>query len=322
MNKIQKILLVVLAVQVALAVWLYMPHQTAASDGDALFGSLKAEDITAMTITDDQNQQIGLTKSGENWIIPANDDYPCSIEKVNKALESIPQVRTTRLVTRTTESHKQLQVAADAFLRRVDLTLKDGSQVRFFVGSTPATGATHIRKDGSDEVYLTNKISGYDLSPDASKWVDTLYVSFDQQNITALSIQSANGAFDFAKDAAGAWTMQQLKPGDQFSATYLNAALESLSPLRLTAPLGKMEKSAYGLSQPSATVKVTVVNPSTNKTEEHTLLIGAEETGSGDYYAKYDGSEYYVRISGFNAENFTTRKYENFIIEPPAAEQE
>jgi hypothetical protein len=228
------------------------------------------------------------------------------------------------MVTRTTESHKQLQVADDAFLRRVDLTLKDGSQVRFYVGTAPATGATHIRKDGSDEVYLTNKVSSFDLSPEFSKWIDTQYVALNQQNITAVSIQNASGSsLDFARDEAGNWILQQLKDGNQLSTSYLDSALASLTSLRMTAPLGKQEKTAYGLSQPAATtVKLTVTDPATGQGEEHTLLIGAQEPESGDYFAKYDGSAYYVRISGYNAENFTARKYEDFVAAPPAVEQE
>lgn len=323
MNKLQKILLGVLAVQAALALWLYLPHQKAAGGSEALFGALKAEEITAVTIQDNENQSIEFKKSGESWVIPAADDYPCDTDRVTKALEAIPQVLTTRLVTRTTESHRQLQVADDAFLRRVDLTLKDGSQVRFYVGTAPATGATHIRKDGSDQVYLTNKVSSFDLAAQFSKWIDTQYVALNQQNITAVSIQNANGSLDFAKDEAGNWTLKQLKEGDLLSTSYLDSALASLTSLRMTAPLGKQEKPAYGLSQPAATiVKLTVTDPATGQGEKLTLLIGAEESESGDYYAKYDGSAYYVRISGYNAENFTTRKYEDFVAAPPAVEQE
>ncbi len=322
MNKLQKILLGVLVVQAALALWLYLPHQKAAGGSEALFGAWKAEDVTTVTIQDNQNHSIELKKSGESWVIPAADDYPCDADKVTKALEAIPQVLGTRLVTHTAESHRQLQVADDAFLRRVDLILKDGSRVRFYVGTAPATGATHIRKDGSNEVYLTNKVSSFDLSPEFNKWIDSQYVALNQQNITAISIKNANGSLDFAKDKTGNWTLEQLKEGDQLSTSYLDSALASLTSLRMTAPLGKEEKPAYGLSQPAATVKMTVTDPSTGQGEEHTLLIGAEDAESGDYFAKYDGSAYYVRISGYNAENFTARKYEDFVAAPPAVEQE
>jgi len=204
-----------------------------------------------------------------------------------------------------------LQVADDDFVRKVDLQGADGTVHTLYLGTASGGGANHVRLSGSNNVYVARGLSAFEAAADVASWINATYLSVPQANILSASIENAQGKFEFANNA-GAWTMQNLPSGAQFSETALTGLLGRLGSLTMISPLGKEAKPEYGLDKPSATV--TVVVSDTNSTKAYTLKIGAKDS-AGNYPVISSDSTWYVKMAGANVEPFITAKTDTFLVQ-------
>ncbi len=316
MNRTNRILTTMLVIQIVVAVLVFLPRIVPAGAASApLFGALDAKDVTALTVQDQDGNRVELAKQGEAWVVPAVDDFPADQAKIDEFLGKIVGLKTNPLVTRTAASHKRLQVAEDDLARRVDLTLADGSTRTLFVGFSSG-GGSHVRAGGQDEVYLARDLFSYDAGTAINNWIYTLYFSVAQDQVISLTLQNANGTLEFEKDASGNWTMKGLAAGEEFNANNLTTLLTRLASLRMTSPLGKEAKSAYGLDQPTAVVTLTA-NDESGSARTYTLRVGAKDTETNDYVVISSESPYTVRVAGFSVEDFVTRTRQDFLTLPP-----
>lgn len=252
MSRTNQILAAVLAVQIVLvaAVFFWPRPATSVAGGESLFAGLEAEQITRLTISDATGKHIQLAKGVGGWVLSEADDHPCTENKVPEFLEKIVALKTDRLVTQTPASHKRLKVAADAFERQIELGLADGTTHKLYLGTSPNYGATHVRADGQNEVYLAS-LSASDAGVNASNWIDTLYFSVAQDQIVALTLENGNGRFEFEKDDAGMWTMKGLAADETLNENNVTGLVNRIASLRMLRPLGKTEQDEYDLQEPS-----------------------------------------------------------------------
>lgn len=317
MKRHQQILAGVLVLQILLVVVVFWPKPASTGVGKPLFTGVALDDIVSLTIADDQGHRIAMEKQGEAWVVPGAGDYPVQSAAVTATLSKTLQLETGTVVARTPASHKQLKVAENNFVRRVIFETSDERAYILYLGSSPSYGATHVRLEGQDETYLTRSISSYDLNATANSWVKTEYVSISPQEVTAMTVENANGALNFVKDG-DAWTLEDLGDDEEADAGQINTLVNRATTVRLTQPLGKTKEPAYGMDQPNATV--TLVTTDTM----HTLTIGAHDAGDGTYVVKASDSPYYVEVTDVNMERFVDATHEGFIkVEPtPVPEDE
>ena len=171
MKRHQQILAGVLILQIILGVITFWPRSAATGSSKPVFAELKAEDITALTITDDQGVSITMRKSGDGWVLPNAGDYPVQASKITPILEKLTKLNTASLVTRTEASYKQLKVSNDDFVRRIDFETADGKTYMLYLGSAPRYTATHFRVVGQTETYLTTELSTWQLYTAPASWV-------------------------------------------------------------------------------------------------------------------------------------------------------
>ena len=315
MSRTNQILAVVLAVQIVLVAVAFWPRPASVAGGESLFAGLEAEQIAQLTISDATGKQIKLAKGLGDWVLPEAGDYPCLESKVPEFLEKIVALRTNRLVTQTPASHKRLKVADDAFERRVELELADGTTHRLYLGTSPSYGAIHVRAAGQDEVYLAS-LSASDAGIFASNWVDTLYFSATQDQIVALTLENNNGRFEFEKDEAGTWTMKDLAADEKLNENNVTGLASRVSSLRMLRPLGKTEQGEYGLQEPNAVVTVQTRDEA-GTVETHTIRVGAKSEEDNSYVVISSGSPYYVRVSEYTVKAFVERTRDDFLELPP-----
>jgi len=144
MTRQQRILAGVLVLQLVLSVLVFWPREGGSAAAEPVFPDLKPEDVVSLTITDDQGKSLTLARMEDGWVLPAADDFP---------------VNRVTLVTRTADSHKQLKVAEDVFMRRLDFETADGTSHTVFLGTAPRYTATHFRVDGETETYQTTELA-------------------------------------------------------------------------------------------------------------------------------------------------------------------
>jgi len=315
MNRTNQILAVVLVAQIVLVAVAFWPRSASVAGGGNLFAGLEAEQIMQLTISDATGEQIKLAQEMGKWVLPEADNYPCTENKVPEFLEKIVALKTNRLVTQTSASHKRLKVADDDFERRIELELADGTIHSLYLGTSPSYGATHVRAEGQNEVYLASLLAS-DAGVNASNWIDTLYFSLTQDQIVAMTLENKNGRFEFEKDEAGTWTMKDLAADETLSENNVKSLVTRVSSLRMLRPLGKTEKDEYGLKEPNAVVTAQTRDDEGN-TKTYTLRVGAKSDEDNSYVVISSESPYYVRVSEYTVKDFVEKVRNNFLELPP-----
>ncbi len=315
MTKLHRILIGTLAVQLVLAAIVFWPRQ--AVDAGKPLLDVAAEDVTALTIQDEQGQSVALTKAGDSWVASSAADYPADATKIAPVISKLAAINTGRLVGETTASHTQLQVADGKFVRKIDVQTAAGAKT-LYLGSSAGSNTTHVRLAGQNQVYLAGDLATYDIASDLASWVNSVYFSLPAADVTGFSLKNANGEFVFAKDASGVWTLRGLAAGEALDASKVTSLVNQFASLRLTKVLGKADDPAYGLAQPSATL--TIQAKSGDQTKSYSLTIGAKDATDNSYAVKSSESAYYVRVAEYGVKELVEQTRELFMQPTPTTQ--
>lgn len=315
MNKWQRILIIALGLQLALGVFVFWPRAAVSSAGQPLLSDLKAEEITGLTITDDQGVTTKLAKAGDNWTAPDAGAYPADAAKITPVLDKLIGIKTGRLIAQAPASQTQLQVADSKFVRKVDLTKADGTGQTVYLGSSGGGQAVHVRLGGKNEVYLASGLATWEINADLLSWINPAYLTVTAADITSFTLKNQNGEFTLTKDAQAAWQLVGLSSGETLDANKATSLVNSAASLRMTKPLGKTADAAWGLAQPVATVTMQV--KSGDQTKTITLTVGAKDATDNSYVVKSSESEYYARVAEFSVQELVGRDHAGFLVATP-----
>ena len=304
-----QILTIILILQIVLTAVVFWPRSAGSVEvGEALLGDITVENIEQIVIEDGDGDSITLMRTEDGWVLPEVDDFPAATEKVDTLINGLLEITNDRLITRTEGSHRQLKVAADEFERKIELSSNVANLRTIYIGSSPSFGSSHVRLEGDVETYLTNSIAAHQANADAASWVDTVYHSVPQEEIQAIRLKNANGAWEFEKDDEGNWSLVGLGVDQELNATAMSTLATRAASLNLSEPLGLEEKAAYGLAEPLAILVV--------ETEEKTITVhvGAFDEENSTYVLKSSESPYYVSVSEFTASPLVDNTDEDFIV--------
>lgn len=311
MTRLHQILIGLLVIQlilVGLVFFLPKPGQAAATP---LLGATKAEDITALTIRDDKGTSIKLAKGAAGWTLPEAGDFAADSAKITPVTVKLAALKAGRSVAQNAASFKRLQVADDAFQRKVEICTAGGGAFTLYLGSSAGGRATHVRLAGQNDVTIASDLAPFDVNADAASWINASYLEVTQADVTSLTLKNAQGQFLFEKNAQGQWTMQGLAADEQFSANNFTTVLTYAGSLRMTRPLGKSDQPSYGMAQPSAVV--TLKTKKDNQEKTITLTIGAQDAADNTYIVKSSESPYYVKVNDYSVNELVTRGKTNFL---------
>jgi hypothetical protein len=324
-NRRNQILAAILAVQIIVAVVVLWPRPVVSEGAEApLLSNFKASDVVGLTIADRDGNSIDLVKSGEDWVLPKRDDYPAVGSRVTDLLSKLEKIVTNRLIATTEGSHKQLQVAADDFNRKIEVKLQDNTTHTVYIGTSGGGSATHVRADDQPQVYLTSEVVSWDVNALETNWVETLFFSVPQTATVAIALQNPQGTFEFDRpDGESEWTMKGLADGETVVQNNVLGVVNQATALRMQGPLGKTKQDSYGMDKPQAVITLKTRDGEEDKT--HTLTIGArleeeKKSSSGEpvyyYVAGSSESPYYVRISEFVADSLVKKTRADFLPQP------
>lgn len=315
MNKLNRILAVLLVVQLVILAVSFWP-ESAAGGGKPLLADLKVERVVALTVADTDGNQVRLSQGADGWVLSEADDFPVQEEKVTALLDKLAEARTDRQVTRTAASHKQLKVADEVFVRRLELEMDDGTRYALYLGTSPRYQVIHARLAGQDPVYLVTGLSSADAGATPAAWIDTVYFSVPQDEVVSVTLQNPNGRFEFAKDPNGNWVMAGLLAEETVNQNNVSSLLTRLSALRMLRPLGREAQADYGLDAPQATITVQTRNAD-GEEKVHILYVGSAYGENEGYVLKSATSPYYVLAANYTVEDLLTRTREAFVQVPP-----
>lgn len=316
MNRLNQILVVLLVLQLVLAAIILIPRPAPAGEGESLYPDLEAGRIVGLTITGPGGETLQLAKHEGNWVLPEADDYPVQADKVPPVLDKLVALKADRLVTETTGSHKRLKVAGDDFERLVEFELDDGSRYQLYVGTSPSYGATHVRAEGQDEVYLTSELSLQDLGATASTWVDRAYLDLPEDQLMALTVENENGTLDLRNVGVAGWMLTDQAEDETLDQATVTSLANRAAYITLLRPLGREDKPEYGMANPSAVVTIrTHSDDEGDKT--YTLWVGAQDAEDKSYVIRSSESPYYVRVSEYSVQDLVNYTRDDLIEVPP-----
>ena len=310
MNRTNQILIAVLVVQIALGVFTFWPQSTVAEAGQPLLGELTAADVVALTLSDNDDNQITLAKEGADWVLPERGNFPVNSDRVSVLLEQLEKVQSGRLVTETEGSHSQLQVAEDNFNRRLELTGQDGSKTTLYLGSSGGPSANHVRANDQAEVYLTGEISAFDANPQAANWIETLYFTQPQSTTVTITLENENGTFAFEKTGED-WVMKGLAEDETLDPNGISTLLNQSHSIRLLEPVGLADEAGAALDDPIATVLIETADQIS-----YSLQVGPQDSEDNSYLFKASDSPYTVRVSQFTGDNLVNKTRADFLQAP------
>jgi hypothetical protein len=313
MNLGNKVLTGILVAQLLVLAVVFWPRATPSVGEAPLLEGVEADQISQVTIRETETE-VRLAKQGEEWVLADTGGFPCKAEAVPELLSKLTALRADRLVAETRASHDRLKVADEGYERLVEVVAGDDTHT-LYVGSSPSYGVAHVRLAGEDEVYLVSGLSSVDVSARATGWIDTAYVTLDQSQVVAMTLENANGTFAFVKDAQGAWTMPSLAADEPLNTTAVSSMLSRFASLRMAKPLGRSD-AGYGTDAPSAVLTVQL-SGADGASSTQVLIVGDKDTADGGYAAKWSESPYYVRVAEFNVGEWVDATRDSFIAPPP-----
>ena len=175
--------------------------------------------------------------------------------------------------------------------------------------------ATHVRAAGQDEVYITGVLAPWDANTQVTGWIDPVYVEVPQADVTAITLENSNGLFRFIRNDDQSWIFADLAADETLNEGAVTTLLNQAASVRMTEPIGTDVEPAFGLDQPGAVVTLETA------TESHTLQVGSAVSNTDNsIVVKASGSPFYVRVSSFTGEAFTTKIRDDFLQAPSATE--
>jgi hypothetical protein len=319
MNRLHQILIGVLVVQLVLGVIVFWPRSAPETAGGPLLGDLTAEDIVALEISDENDISVSLGRtagSGETgWSLTEADNYPVDGAKVTPLVDKLLAITQNRLIATTPSSHKRLQVAGNDFLRRIDIETANGKKQTVYLGSSAGLQTIHVRMDSMDEVYQATDISTWEFGTAPTSWIDPVYFSVTQADVTDMTLRNGNGEWRFSKDADGNWAMEGLTADETLNTSNVISLASQVGSVRMTRPLGKTEKPEYGMTEPSAVVTVEVKEG--DQTVSYTLTVGAKDEEHSSYVVKSSASDYHVSVASATLDVLVQRTRDEFLQQPP-----
>jgi hypothetical protein len=307
----QGILLGLLLIQVLLVGFVYWPRQLSDGSGTPLVDADLEQQVVQITIQDDEQNKLRLLKGSEGWILPDAGDYPLDAAEVESFLAKLASITTTSSVAQTADSHRRLQVTEGDFVRQIDLALEGGRHVILYLGSSPSFGAIHVRREGDETVYLTTEVAAFDAAATAGSWIDPVYLSVPQEEISAVEVATGAGAWTFVKLDEETWSLTDLSSDEAVDQSAVRALLDRIATLRMTEPVDDQVQAAYGFDSPAANFGIRT------EEQEYTIVVGALDDDEQAYYVKGDHSSYVVKVSTSNLEALVTNAREDYLVPPP-----
>ncbi len=278
------LLCLLLAVQIGLVVFMFRPEEKASLGLGPLLRDFKVEQVTGVTITDEQGPSISLVKVADNWVIgpvtAGRPALPADGEKLATLLTKLSGLQRDRLVTRTPASHSRLKVG-QLFARRLTLATAQGDTT-ILLGSAPNYKNIHVRLEPENEVYLAQNLSTLEAPVERSAWWRADYVKVDPATLTALTLHNPRGSVNLSKDATGAWRLAGQPADRQPAAEALPPFLADLCTLTILQYHEETARPTW--DKPLATLTLTTAK------ESITLEVGPKDKAKDEYPVKSSAS--------------------------------
>jgi hypothetical protein len=319
-NKVNRILVGVLAFQVLLVLFVHLRGEdTTIGSLEPLLTGLDGAKVERVRIFDrtsndpDETEEkraerlktggkpsIELVKKGEAWVLASHFDYPVETQKVTDVLDKIEGMRSRAPIASGKARQKQLEVADDSYQRKVVVTT-GGKDTTFYVGAGAGQRQVSVRIAGSDEIHGVTGLTAYGVSAEPSAWVDTGYVDVQPDRVASFDVVNSKGSFHFEQGEDKAWKAstggQPITPpaGMELAKGEIDKLVNRATKIYLAEPAD----AKRALDKPLATVTLRIkpepVPPALG--EEEGEEEGAADAGAAESVSTAESEERVIEIA-------------------------
>ena len=242
---------------------------------------LDKEAITSLEIIRPENERVVLSNVDGVWRVTEPMDAAADKSNVESALNRLADLQVARVVATRPENYARLQVdEASAVL--VVAKAGEDTLARLMIGKY-GNGMTMLRIDDHTEVFGARGSLRYAFDRELKSWRDRMVVSVDAANVQTIRFESANGTFQFQREADGWKVLEGQDALDDFDPKQVTGRLSTAA--RLTASDFAPEDTSAaraGLTEPQATVTLTLADDR----EPIVLELGASTEQAGELYLR------------------------------------
>ncbi|MEW7980560.1 MAG: DUF4340 domain-containing protein [Candidatus Sedimenticola endophacoides] len=305
MNKTVKILAILLAAQLLLAVGIGLGNRGVSSSNEPVaLVSFDSGKIDRITLEGPDDANVTLEKKGGAWVLPDMADFPVNSEKVKQLFERLGALRSGTPVATSGSARKRFKVSDEQFERRITLSASDNAVARLYLGSSPGMRLIHARNETSDAIHAV-KMAVYDVPVKPSDWEDKSVLTFPNTDITAIEVNGlrfersdpASDGDSKANDAGAppAWRTKGLAGGKRLNQEAADKLVGSLADLRFDRVLGQEAKDEYGMENPVLEVLVSL-----KEGDPLTYRLGKDKEKE-EYTLKVSNRPEYFRLASYKA---------------------
>ena len=267
MNKTVKILAIVLAAQLLLAVGIGLSDRgVSAGNEPVALVSFDAEKIDRITLEGPDDAKVTLARSGGNWVLPDSDKFPANSQKVQQLFERLASLKFTTPVASSVSARERFKVSDEQFERHIAFSEGDDTVARLYLGSSPGMRLIHARSEDSDAIHAV-KLSAYDVPVKASDWEDKSVLNLSKSTIAAIEVKglriqrsiTETGQNNAAEQSSPqhSWQATGLEDGKTLNTEAVDKLAGLLADLRFDRVLGQEAKDEYGLDEPMLELSLT-----------------------------------------------------------------
>ena len=254
-----------------------------AADAPPKILTLTEGDITRLELKKKDGSLVLKKNNSGKWEIAAPKPYPADQDAMNGLLSAAASVTSDRLVDDKPTSVKQFGL--DAPVLEVDITLRNGSTRKLFLGDdAPGGNSTYARLEGDPRVFTVASFTRTGLMKEVKDLRDKRLLIFDPDKVSRVELTAKGGAIEFGR-SKDEWQILKPKPlrADGLQVEELVRKLKD-AKMDLSLSDADAAKSAVSFAggTPVATVKVT----DASGTQE----LQVRKKGD-DYFAKSSSAE-------------------------------
>jgi len=206
--------------------------------------SIQAATINGLLLEDDKGQQLRMDKVGEQWMLPASDNFPADNTRVQALLDKLINLQRGWPEATTAEAASRFKVADNGFAHKLTL-LQDGKPAHtIYFGTSPSLRKLYLRVDKEVEIHSLT-LTAQDLEPKAESWIDTTVLHLKPEHIVRVHLPGL--VLERTKDGLQPVGLQE---GEKVIKERLDALVNRLTQLTISNILGKEDKAEYGLDAP------------------------------------------------------------------------
>lgn len=257
-----------------------------------------------------------LQQEDGDWVIASMFDYPASQTQLTTLFETIDKLEVRSPISTHDYNHAEMDVAADTFSRKLELTDGSGDTVTVYVGSAQGRSA-HVRVDGDDNVFRVRGISSA-IPEQATRYFERDFQKVDVDSVRSLTINRPDEAPVTFERVDADWTLPGLTPdGKVVDQSKARSFVQSTLNLRMLNPEGTAVRPDMGLETGVRVTWTEEQEGGASVTGEYAVGAQAGEEASHVYLKSSTSPYVFVGLTG-QLQHAREKSIEDLFVDPVA----